>query len=181
MTEATEEGCPTTRRSVGHRTVTLRSSRPTTVLVTFSSKGVSYTPRVVRFVSGELVRSGSRTTSIAAPCVVRTKRARCTRRRRALSGARFGFFRSARDEISFRAARLPELTKRCPPESSEVLAIRPGLARAQGELSESALANSRIPSQTAIGSAEVTTDLEDNETGRVVERVHWELTFARKR
>jgi hypothetical protein len=98
-----------------------------------------------------------------------------------VSGRRFGFFRSARGEISFRAARLPSLPIGCPPESSEVRGIKSGLAEAQGELSEGALANSRIPSQTAIGSAEVTTDLEDHETGRVVERVRWELTFARKR
>ena len=181
MTEATEEGCPTTRRSVGHRTVTLRSRRPTTILVTFNKKHVSYAPAVVRFVSGELARRGSRTTIIEAPCVVRTTHAPCTRRRRALSAAKFAFFRSKRDEISFRAARLPEFTKRCPPESPEVLAIRPGLAEAQGELSEAALADSRIQSQTASGSAEVTTDLEDNEAGWVRERVHWELTFARKR
>ena len=58
-----------------------------------------------------------------------------------------------------------------------MLAIRPGLAEAQGELS-AALANPRIPSQTATASSEVTTDLEDQETGSVVERVRWELTFT---
>ena len=98
-----------------------------------------------------------------------------------MSGASFRFFRSARDELSFRAARLPELSNGCPPESSEVRGIHPGLEEAQGGLSEAALANSRIPNQTATGSAEVTTDLEDQETGRVVERVRWELTFTRRR
>jgi hypothetical protein len=94
---------------------------------------------------------------------------------------RFGFFRSAHDEISFRATRLPAPRMGCPPESSEVRAIRSGLEEAQGELSEAALANSGTPNQTAFGRAEVTTDLEDQETGSVVERVVWELTFTRKR
>ena len=98
-----------------------------------------------------------------------------------MTGARFRFFRSARNEISFRRARLPELPKGCPPESSEVREIQSGLEQAQGELSEAALANSGTPNQTAFGSAEVTTDLEDQETGSVVERLSWELTFARKR
>jgi len=151
------------------------------VLVTFGAERVSYAPTVVRFVSGELARSGFRTTGIGAPCVVQKTHAPCSSRRRALSGLSFRFFRSARDEISFRTARLPEFAKRCPPESSQVLAIRPGLAEAQGELSEAALANPRIPSQTATARAEVTTDLENQETGRVVERVRWELTFTRKR
>jgi hypothetical protein len=62
-----------------------------------------------------------------------------------------------------------------------VRGIQPGLDEAQGELSEAALANSRIRIQTAIGTAEVTTDLEDPETGRVVERVRWTLTFTRTR
>jgi hypothetical protein len=181
LTETTENGCPTSRRSVGRRALTLRSRRPTTVLVTFRNGRASYAPMAVRFVAGELVQTGSRTTTIKAPCTPSTKTSRCARRRRAVSGARFGFFRSARNEISFRAARLPEFSIGCPPESSEVREIKPGLEEAQGELSEADLANPRLPSQTAFGSAEVTTDLEDQETGSVVERVSWELTFTRKR
>jgi hypothetical protein len=96
-------------------------------------------------------------------------------------GAGYRFFRSARDELSFRAARLPELSATCPRESATVRAIRPSLQEAEGELSEAALANPRISSQTASGSAELETDLEGAETGSVVERVHWELTFTRKR
>jgi hypothetical protein len=62
-----------------------------------------------------------------------------------------------------------------------VRAIRPGLQDADGEVSEAVLADPRIRTQTAFATAEVTTDLEDQETGRVVERVSWELTFTRKR
>jgi hypothetical protein len=181
LTETNENGCPTVRRSIGRRTVRLHSRRPTTVLVTFDRGRVSYAPVVVRFVAGELVQTGNRTTSVKAPCAEHTTHSRCARRRRAVTGASFGFFRSAHDEISFRARRLPDLPRGCPPESSEVRGIQPGLDEAQGELSEAALANSRIPIQTAIGTAKVTTDLEDQETGRVLERVRWTLTFTRTR
>jgi hypothetical protein len=150
LTETTENGCPTVRRSIGRRTVRLRSRRPTTVLVTFDRGRVSYAPAVVRFVAGELVQTGNRATSVKAPCAEHTARARCARRRRAVTGASFGFFRSAHDEISVRARRLPDLPRGCPPESSEVRGIQPGLDEAQGELSEAALANSRIRIQTAI-------------------------------
>jgi hypothetical protein len=61
-----------------------------------------------------------------------------------------------------------------------VRALRLGLQQAQGELSEAALANPRIRSQTASGSAEVETDLDAEEVGRVVERVSWRLTFTRR-
>jgi hypothetical protein len=180
MTETTEDGCPATVRSVGKRTVTLRSGRPTTVLVTFGQGRVSYSPAVVRFVAGEVSQSGNRTTTVGAPCTVRTTHARCTRTRRPVSGASFRFFRSARNELSFYGARLPEFAPGCLREPSSVRGIRPSLQQAQGELSEAALANPRIPSQTAIGSAEVETDLDSQTTGSVVERVSWELTFTRK-
>jgi hypothetical protein len=181
VTESNENGCPTSRRSVGRRTVTLRSAKPTTVLVTLGNGRVLYSPSVVRYVRAELSQSGSRTTTVQAPCQTRMTHSRCAHAQRALSGARFGFFRSARDELSFHPARLPEFPMACPPESSGVRAIRPGLQEAQGELSEAALMDPRIPAQTAVGSAEVTTDLEGQETGRVVEHVRWGLTFTRKR
>jgi hypothetical protein len=62
-----------------------------------------------------------------------------------------------------------------------VRGIHSGLEVAQGELSEADLADSRTPNQTTFGSAEVTTDLEDEEAGSVVEHIVWELTFTRKR
>jgi hypothetical protein len=69
----------------------------------------------------------------------------------------------------------------CPRESAGVRGIRPGLDEAQGEISESALMNSRTPSQTAIATATIETDLEGQEAGRVVEHVRWALTFTRRR
>lgn len=179
--ETTQAECPASLRSVGRRTVTLRSARPTTVIVTFGSGRVSYSPAAVRYVAGEVVQTGNRTTRLLAPCTARTIRSRCARVRRAVSGARFGFFRSGRNEISFHPARLPAVSASCPGESAGVRAIRPSLQEAEGGLSEVALADSRIPSQTAFGSAELETDLEGAETGRVIERVRWELTFTRKR
>jgi hypothetical protein len=179
--DSIENGCPISQRSVGRRIVRLRSARPTTVLVTLGNGRVSYSPAVVRYVRAELSLSGSRTTTVQAPCNPRTTHTRCTHLRRAVGGWRFGFFRSARNEISFRSARLPAFSMACPRESSGVRGIRPGLQDAQGELSEPALMNPRTPTQTAIGTSEVEADLEGAEAGRVVERVRWELTFTRKR
>jgi hypothetical protein len=93
-----------------------------------------------------------------------------------LRGGSFRFYRSARNEISWRAARLPAAGTSCPRESADVRALRAGLRAAEGGISEVELAGSRP--QTAFASAEVTTDLEAEETGRVVEHVRWSLTFA---
>ncbi len=57
----------------------------------------------------------------------------------------------------------------------------PGLREAQGKLSEAALMNPRYPGQTAVATAEVETTLDGTETGRIVERVSWQLKFTRKR
>lgn len=182
VTDTTVNGCPTSQRSVGRRVVTLRSKRPTIVRATLrNGRVVSYAPRAVRFLAGEVVQTGSRTTTVVAPCTPSTTRTNCARRSRPVSGASFRFFRSKRNEISFRRAPLAGLPAGCPPESAEVRAIHSGLDEAEGELSEATLADSRVRTQTAIGSAEVETDLEDQETGRVVERVSWMLTFTRKR
>ena len=180
VTVASVTGCQTSQRSVGRRTVRLRSARPTTVFVTLNRGRVSYPHAIVRYVRVQLSQTGSQTATFQAPCKERTLRSPCMRARRAVSGARFGFFRSARNELSFRAAPLPEFAKACPAESSSVRGIRPSLRDAQGELSEAALMNPAIPSQTAIGSVDVETDLDGRETGRVIERVSWELTFTRK-
>jgi hypothetical protein len=59
-----------------------------------------------------------------------------------------------------------------------VRSIRPGLRDAEGRISEVALAGGA--GQTAFASSEVATDLEGAETGQVVERAHWSLTFARR-
>jgi len=180
VSEGTERGCQVTRRSVGRRTVTLRSARPTTVVVTLGTERVSFSPPAVRFVALAVTQSSEQTTRRAAPCAAETQRVRCPRSRRSVTGGSFRFFRSRRDEISFHRARLPEKKSSCLREPAVVRAIRPSLKEAQGEFSEAALANARIPSQTAIAWAELTTDLEGSETGSVVERVRWALTFARK-
>jgi hypothetical protein len=95
-----------------------------------------------------------------------------------VSGGTFRFFRSARNEISFRSAKLPTAGTSCPRESAAVRAIRPGLRHAAGEIAEVDLAGAR--SQTAFASAELTTELEGTETGHVVERISWSLTFSRR-
>lgn len=179
--EGTEGDCQVTRRTVGRRTVTLRSSRPTTVVVTLGTGRVSFSPSAARFVALEVTQSSEQTTRRAAPCAEETQRARCPRSRRSVTGGSFRFFRSRRNEISFHRARLPEKKSSCLREPAVVRTIRPSLREARGEFSEAALANARIPSQTAIAWAEVTTELEGPEAGSVVERVRWALTFTRKR
>jgi hypothetical protein len=182
FTQADVNGCPTSYRSLGRRVVTLESKRPTTVLVTFrNERMVSFKPPAVRFLAGEVVQTGTLTTKVAAPCTPSTKRSTCARRHRVVTGVRLGFFRSARNQISFRRSRLPRLAAGCPPESAQVRAIQPGLDEAEGEISEEALADSRVRTETATGSAAAETKLEDEETGRVGERVSWKLTFTRKR
>ena len=101
--------------------------------------------------------------------------------RRAVTGGRVRFFRSARDELAFHPTRLPEIATTCLSESAAVRAIRPGLQQAQGGISEATLADPRAPAQTGLGSSEVTTDLDGTEKGQIVERVHWGLTFTRIR
>jgi hypothetical protein len=179
VTEATVEGCPRSTRSIGRWAIKLRSARPTRVFVTVTAKRVYYSPTLLRLVSGELVQTGSRTIRTLDPCPNRTVRAACPRVRQSVSGGRFRFFRSAKDEIAFRPARLPVAQTGCRAESATVRAIRPGLQAAQGAIAEQALADPRVKGQTAMGSSEVTTDLDAAEVGRVIERVRWALTFKR--
>jgi hypothetical protein len=179
VTDLTENGCPTSRRSIGHRTVRLHSTQPSTVVVTFGSGRVSYSPADVRFLSTEVKQSGSKTTTVQVPCRNGTVHTTCRRARRAVMGGRVRFYRRTRDEIAFRPTRLPDITSSCLTESAAVRAIKPGLQQAQGEISEATLADPGAPGQTGLGSSEVTTDLDGAEKGRIVERVHWGLTFTR--
>ena len=174
--ESKEGGCTVVRRSIGHRTVTLRSSRPTRVVVRLRSGRASFSPSNVHFVTATVVQSGENRTRRAAPCGSGTERKRCRRTTRRAAGASFRFFRSVPDELSFRPATLPTSGSRCPRESAAVRSNRPGLSDAEGQISEVALAGGAP--QTAFASSEVETDLEGLESGRVVERVHWSLTFA---
>jgi hypothetical protein len=179
--QATEDGCPVSIHSVGRRVAKLRSARPTTVVATFADGRVSYSPALVRHVVVDATQSGTQTTRVQTPCRKRSVNTRCRRAHRAVGGGTFRFFRSARDEISFHNVRLVGTRSSCPRESSRVRAIMPGLRAARGELSEVALMNPRSPSQTALASAEAETILDGAETGRVLERMSWQLTFTRKR
>jgi hypothetical protein len=132
LTESSENGCPTSRRSIGHRTVRLRSAKPSTVVVTFGAGRVSYSPAVVGFLSTEVKQSGSKTTRVQVPCRSSTVHATCRGTRRAVAGGRVRFFRSAHDELSFHPTRLPEIATTCLSESAAVRAIRPGLQGAPG-------------------------------------------------
>jgi hypothetical protein len=173
--ESTEDGCTVVRRSTGHRTVTLRSSRPTRIVVTLRSGKASFSPSAARFVTAKVGQSGANSTR-KEPCGSGTVHERCRPVSRRVEGRSFRFFRSRRDTISFRPATLPGARTRCPNESTAVRAVRPALLEAEGRMAEAALA--RGVGQTAFASSVVTTDLEGAETGQVLERVHWSLTFA---
>jgi hypothetical protein len=175
--ESTEDGCTVVRRSIGHRTVTLRSSRPTRIVVTVRSGKASFSPSAVRFVTAKVAQTGENSTR-KEPCGSRTVHERCRPVSRRVEGRSFRFFRSRQNSISFRSATLPGARTRCPNESTAVRAVRPALRDAGGRMAEAAL--TRGVGQTAFASSVVTTDLEGAETGQVVERVHWSLTFARR-
>lgn len=176
----TENGCPTATRTHGLATVRLRSSRPSRVVVTFRPGRVEYAPTAVRPILLAVEEGGAKTVKVEAPCPESTVRTLCPKRQRTLRGGTARFFRSGKNELSFARASLPFSASSCPSQSADVRAIRPGLSDAQGEISEATLANPRI-AQTALGSSTQTTDLEGAETGRVIERVKWALTFTRAR
>jgi hypothetical protein len=178
VTESTEEGCTVVRRSIGRRIVVLRSVRPTPVVVNLGSGKVTFSPAAVRFVAVRVTQSGESRTRKKSPCGTGTERVRCRPARKNVGGGTFRFYRSARNEISFHSVRLPAAGTSCPRESAAVRAIRPGLRDAEGEVAEVDL--TRGLSQTALANAELTTELEGAETGRVVERISWSLTFDRR-
>jgi hypothetical protein len=176
--ESIEDGCTVVRSSIGHQTVTLRSSRPTTVIVTRRSGKVSFSPSAVGFMTAKVTRSGEERTRKERPCRPDVEHQRCRPVTRRVLRAPLRFFRSARNEISFRPATLPQSASSCPTESAAVQGFNPALRDAQGKMAEVALARG-VP-QTAIARSDTTTELEGPETGRVVERVRWTLKFARR-
>jgi hypothetical protein len=178
VSETTEGNCRVVRRAIGHRTVTLRSARPTRVVVNLGSRGASFSPSAVRFMTVRVKQSGENKTRRDPPCPSGTELEKCRPAKRTLRGGSFHFFRSKRNEISFRPARLPDAGTLCPSEPAAVRTIRPGLRDAEGKISEVELA--RGASQTGFASAAVTTELESGETGSVTERVSWSLSFARR-
>jgi hypothetical protein len=178
VTRRTQNGCTTATRSRGVDTVKLRSSRPSRVIVTFRPGRVEYTSGAVRPLTLTVDQQGVKTVTIEAPCRQQTVYTRCLRKQQTLDGGTARFFRSGKNELSFGRSSLPVSASSCPGQSADVQAIRPGLHEAQGEISEARLANPRI-TQTALGSSVQTTDLEGDETGRVIERVRWALTFTR--
>ena len=179
VTDTTLGGCDVSIHSVGSRKVVLKSVRPTKVVVTARGGRVSYSPTAIRFVRVDVSGSGNEATTFKAPCMEHTVRNDCPRARRVIKGSTFRFFRSRRNEISFRPTRLPGVPGTCPWQSAQLRAIKPGLEQAQGELSEVALTDPRVPGQTALASADIESEFDGDEVGRATERVNWSLTFRR--
>lgn len=175
------EGCLTQSRVNGSRTVTLRSSRPTRVTVSYSGGRARYSPGTVRFLGGRASQSGAVTTveSGVPGCPRSTKRTACARPRRALANVAVRFLRGGKDKIAFARTRdlAAGLSPGCPPQAQEVRAEGASLHLAVGEISERELFSR--PTQTGFASVEETTDFEGIADGKVVVKVNWQLTFRR--
>src|SRR6185312_8175206 len=103
--------------SIGVRKATLRSRRGTKVLVASGAGRVSYRPPAARFVVVAVTGSGEETTKYEPPCQQPAEHVDCPRTHKVVSGATLGFFRSRRNEISFRPAGLPDVGGTCPFQS----------------------------------------------------------------
>ena len=174
--------CTVTTHVEGSRVVTLRSSRPTIVTATSSAGRIRFSPAVVRSVTVRATQGGSVTTTERGLGCGRRVHTDCVKLRRTLANQTLAFFRSRRNEVSFRRTRDfgSGFPTNCPLEALEVRVERPGLHEAQGELSERDLFKQGIRFQTASGSSIETTDLDGDPDGRVIARVSWSLTFRRR-
>jgi hypothetical protein len=181
ITTRQEGECTVTTHVKGTRVVTFRSARPTIVTATASVGRIRFTPAMVRSVTAQARQGGSVTTIERGVGCTRNSHTDCVKQQRTLRNQRLTFFRSRRNEISFRQTRVfaGGFPTTCPPEALEVRVERPGIHQAEGELSERDLFNRGIRHQTATASSVETTDLEGNPDGKVVARVSWSLTFRR--
>jgi hypothetical protein len=180
ITSRQEGECTVSTRVEGNRTVTLRSARPTIVRATSTAGRLRFIPAVVRWVTAGASQGGAVTRTERGLGCTPVTRTECVRVRRTLANQTLSFFRSRRNEISFRRTRdFGAGISSCPPEAAEVRAEQTGIHEAQGELSERDLFRRGIRFQRASGLFEETTDLEGELEGRIVERVSWSLTFRR--
>jgi hypothetical protein len=181
VTTRLEGECTITTHVVGSRVVTLRSSRPTIVSATSSAGRIRFSPAVVRSVTPRATQGGSVTTTERGLGCGRRTHSNCAKLRRTLANQTLAFFRSGRNEISFRRTRDfgSGFPTNCPLEAPEVRVERPGLHQAQGELSEKDLFNRGIRFQTATGSSEERSELSGDPDGKVIARASWSLTFRR--
>jgi hypothetical protein len=182
VTTRQEGECTVTTHVKGSRVVTFRSARPTIVTATSSGGPVRFTPTVVRSVTARARQGGSVTTVERGLGCNRNSHTDCVKQQRTLVNQKLTFFRSRRNEISFRQTRIfaGGFPTTCPPEAPEVRVERPGIHQAEGELSERDLFNPGIRFQTATASSVETTELEGDPDGKVVARFSWSLTFRRR-
>jgi hypothetical protein len=178
-------GCSITTRVQGRRVVTLRSTKPTPVKVTFAGGRAVYSAPYVRSLLVLASQSGvvSYERTLPPSCAVReARRSNCARPRLSSRNAAVRFRRSGRNEISFaRTREFATFPTACPQQTAFVRAERPSLDSAEGEISEAELGNPRSRFQTATGTAVETTDFGGDGDGKMVVRVSWELTFTRVR
>ena len=180
VTTREEGNCTVTERVRGSRTVTLATARPTIIKATTSGSRLRFNPSAMRFVTARTRQGGSVVATERGAGCGPAIQSDCPRTRRTLANQTLRFFRSGRNELSFRRARdFGTSPATCPPEDPEVREERVGLDQAEGELAERDLYNLRIRTLFAGGSSTETIDMEGDPTGRVVLRVSWRLTFNR--
>ena len=175
VAEREEAGCTRRTRVRGSRTVTLRSVRPTVVVVTSSSGRLRFSPALVRSVTALTRQGGSVSTS---GCGNPNQRG-CARTQRSFTNQSFGFFRSRPGELIFRPTRDYTIASTCPPEDRAVRTERPGIHLAEGRLVERDLFNRRVRSLTANGGYDEETTIEGGPDGRVLARADWHVFFTR--
>lgn len=173
--------CTNTTHVKGSRVVTLRSARPTRIVVTGSPGSVRFAPALLRSVTAFTRQSGEVTVDERGLGCRGRVHTVCPTLRRTRANQTLRFFRSRPGELSFRrsadfAAGLP---RTCPLEHAEVQAERPGLRDAQGRLAERVLFDSRARSQSVSGSSTEVTEISGNPDGRVVARVSWTIRLIR--
>jgi hypothetical protein len=177
-----EEGdCAVSTRVEGTRTVVLRSARPTIVTASSASGGIRFSPALVGSVTARASQGGAVTTNERGLGCTRRTHSDCAKPRRTLVDQTLRFFRSRRNEISFRRTRdfAAGFTSNCPPEAAEVRVERPGLHDAEGKLRERDVFTRGARTLTAGGRLDQTIELEGDPDGKVLIRVSWTLTFRR--
>ena len=180
VTHTTLNGCDVSIRSIGVRKTTLRSKRPTKVVVTSQRA-----PSLLR-TDGGRVRNGGRERErradddvrAAVPAARRARRVRARAQARERRGVPVLPQQAERDLVPARTApcglglvpspvghRAGDPCRGC---------TRPKVGSPRRS---SPIPDSRVRRRSA--SADVESDLDGDEEGRVTERVRWSLTFAR--
>jgi hypothetical protein len=186
VSRTVEGECVETTTSRGFWKLILRTRRPSGLVFTRTHAGrpLRIDPGVVRAISGSAIQTGSIRRVSQAPRCVPTEQVRtCPGRRRIvrdatvpltsprLGVARFARLRGVAGAYSFGGT--------CPGETADVRALRTGLRLADAPLSAADVFGRNVPRFFITGNTRQVTTIDGDDTGRVIERVNWKLTFTR--